>query len=198
MSFFNNFGQLVDQNNIDLNYGPSDHDRKHTLVVSSIWEIPFFAKNRWLGGWAANSIFSYYSGSPLTVTSGRDNDGDGRSADRPNLVGDPHKDGISPAQAKAGETWFDKTAFAANAAGQLGSLGRNTLRGPARVNLDLALFKDFRLVDDHKIQFRFEAFNALNRVNLNNPNTNFLSGSFGRIAGAGAPRTVQFGVKYLF
>jgi len=44
-----------------------------------------------------------------------------------------------------------------------------------------------------------ESFNLLNTFNLGNPVTNFNSGSFGRITSmTGAPRIIQFGVKYGF
>jgi len=44
-----------------------------------------------------------------------------------------------------------------------------------------------------------ESFNRINTCNLGNPVTDFNSGSFGRITSmTGAPRIIQFGVKYGF
>jgi hypothetical protein len=57
------------------------------------------------------------------------------------------------------------------------------------------------------LELRMEAFNLLNTFNLAPPtlmnadrtHTNFNSGAFGRITSmAGAPRIMQFGVKYGF
>jgi hypothetical protein len=49
------------------------------------------------------------------------------------------------------------------------------------------------------IELRVESFNPLNTFNWGNPVTNFNSGSFGRITSmTGAPRIMQFGVKYGF
>jgi hypothetical protein len=58
--------------------------------------------------------------------------------------------------------------------------------------------KNFYVTESKYFQFRGEAFNALNHVNLNNPNTTFGTADFGRITGAGGARTLQLGLKFLF
>jgi hypothetical protein len=50
----------------------------------------------------------------------------------------------------------------------------------------------------HKVEFRAEFFNSLNRVNLGNPSTTFSSAVFGRITGANDPRIIQLGLRYSF
>jgi hypothetical protein len=64
--------------------------------------------------------------------------------------------------------------------------------------LDLGLMKNFHVSESKYFQFRAEAFNALNHVNLNNPGTTLGTTDFGRITGAGAARTIQLGLKFLF
>jgi len=64
-------------------------------------------------------------------------------------------------------------------------------------NTDFSLFKQFHIWDEHKLlEFRIQAFNALNHFNPNNPNTslalNFSNGvntnaSFGTITSAAIP-----------
>jgi hypothetical protein len=50
-----------------------------------------------------------------------------------------------------------------------------------------------------RVEFRFEASNLFNTFNWGDPVTNFNSGAFGRITTqAGAPRILQFGIKYDF
>jgi hypothetical protein len=50
-----------------------------------------------------------------------------------------------------------------------------------------------------KVQFRAEAFNVFNRVNYNNPNSTITAlTNFGKILGAGDPRVIQFGLKFIF
>jgi hypothetical protein len=64
------------------------------------------------------------------------------------------------------------------------------------------VFKNFRFSSDQSIQFRAEFFNVFNNVNLGGPSTSVSSGNFGRITGLsgvfGAPRIVQFGLKFVF
>ncbi len=70
--------------------------------------------------------------------------------------------------------------------------------------MDLALQKRVRVGGDRSVEFRVEAFNAFNRQNLANPNTNISSGSaFGRITaplnlghGTGTARQMQFMVRF--
>ena len=50
-----------------------------------------------------------------------------------------------------------------------------------------------------RVELRLESFNVLNHFNWGDPATNFNSGTFGRITTqAGAPRILQFGIKYDF
>jgi len=45
-----------------------------------------------------------------------------------------------------------------------GNVGRNTVRGPGLLQPDLAMHKQFRLwSESSKLEFRVEAFNAINR-----------------------------------
>ncbi len=68
--------------------------------------------------------------------------------------------------------------FSFPALGQLGNLGRNTLRGPGMLNVDASLFKNWPLLHDHtKLQFRIEAFNLLNRANFQAPKVKIFDGT---------------------
>jgi len=52
---------------------------------------------------------------------------------------------------------------------QFGNVGRNPLTGPGFFNTDLSLFKRFSINERWKGEFRAEAFNFFNIVNLSNP-----------------------------
>jgi hypothetical protein len=48
-------------------------------------------------------------------------------------------------------------------------LGRNAIAGFGMWQLDLALRREFRLTDRGKLEFRFQAFNALNHPSFADP-----------------------------
>ena len=54
------------------------------------------------------------------------------------------------------------------------------------------------MVDGTRLQFRWEVFNLLNRVNFDVPNRVAFTPNFGRIFSAKPARQMQFGVKLLF
>jgi hypothetical protein len=190
-----------DSNNLRLDRAPSDFDVPQRLVVSYLWEPP--KVKRWgvvgkelLSGWQVNGITDVHSGSPFNVTSNIDSNFDGNSTDRPDLIGNPKLDtGRSRPQLIA--QYFNTAAFKA-AAGLDGTGGRNLVYGPASVNWDFSAFKNFAITEQKRLQFRAELFNLFNEVNFSNPNATLTSPSFGRILAAGAPRIVQFGLKFLF
>jgi hypothetical protein len=55
------------------------------------------------------------------------------------------------------------------AAGEIGTAGRNTFRGPRLFNIYLSLGKRFRLTEPQNLSFQSEAYNLLNNANFANP-----------------------------
>ena len=100
---------------------------------------------------------------------------------------------------KSVNRYLNPAAFAQTAPGTLGSYVRNSIKGPAFWTIDAALSRQVSVGGARSMEFRLETFNLLNTFNMGNPVTNFNAGNFGRIiAMAGAPRIMQFGVKYGF
>lgn len=80
-----------------------------------------------------------------------------------------------------------------------GDAPRSAARGPAIYTRHLGLHKSVSLVGRSRLELRVEAFNLLNRSNVNAPNGNRSATSFGTIASlAGDPRQIQLGVKVDF
>lgn len=82
-----------------------------------------------------------------------------------------------------------------------GTLPRNFLRGPGRVNFDLAVSKTTALIDERlKMEFRAEFFNILNHAEFANPDTNILNqgSTFGQILTTADPRIIQLAVRFTF
>jgi len=80
------------------------------------------------------------------------------------------------------------------------------VRAPGTVNWDVSVLKMILVTERVNLQFRAEAFNLLNHVNLGLPSSGFVagpdgknsSGSFGVISSARDARQVQFGLKLRF
>jgi hypothetical protein len=152
-----------------------------------------------VNGWQTNAIVILQTGGPLNFGTGIDNSFSGINQDRVDLVGAPKLDTGRPTAERIAR-WFDTTAFVDNAPGTFGTAGRNIGRGPGFANVDFSAFKSVPMPysERHRVEFRFEAFNALNRVNLGNPNSTRSSSLFGRITSAGEPRILQLGLRYRF
>ncbi len=72
------------------------------------------------------------------------------------------------------------------------------MRGPGLATADISLFKDFGVTERSKVQFRAEAFNALNHPNFTLPENDLASPAFGQILQAAPPRLLQLALKYIF
>lgn len=82
--------------------------------------------------------------------------------------------------------------------GEDGNLSRNAFRGPSFKDVDLSLVKTTALSERVKVEFRADAFNLFNRVNLYNPISDISSGQFGVSPAAFDPRQMQLGLKVMF
>ena len=82
--------------------------------------------------------------------------------------------------------------------GQFGNEGRNAVRGPGLATADFSLFKTFAVAEGARLQFRAEAFNALNHPNFLLPENDMASPEFGQILQAAPPRLLQLALKFIF
>ncbi len=180
----------------------SQWDREHTFVSSGLVELPFGRNRRYgrdwggvtntlLGGWQVSYIYKAQSGAPLGFGNFLFAQGMG--------VDDIMADDPSVNQ------WFNVNAFNRVTGQQLVSNVRTQptrfeeVRGPGYSVLDLALLKNISLVGRSQVQFRIEAYNALNTFNMGGPNTGTTSTALGTItAQNGLPRQWQLAVKVSF
>ena len=102
--------------------------------------------------------------------------------------------------------FFEERHHALEALGT--GVGRNSLRAPGLVTVDLGLSKNVSVGGRATLQLRAEIFNLFNRVNYGQPNSTIFvatsdggaafNANAGQITSAGAARQVQFGVKLVF
>ncbi len=195
-------GGAEDYKNLSLEKGRSDFDRRHNSVSSLLWQPDYF--DTWhpvaravLNGWTVSSIMTFRSGAPFTVTAGQDVNLDGINNDRANVLGNPRLD-PNRTRAAASAMWFNTAAFSRPATGTDGNAARNLLDGPGLHNIDLGVFRNFKIRERLKLQARAEITNVFNLVNLSNPNGTFNSSLFGTIRTAGAMRESQMGLRLVW
>jgi hypothetical protein len=184
-----------DPDNRRTNRGPCAADRRHilnTTILASTPKIGSGATEVLTRDWQVSTAITVQTGSALTVTSGPDNALTGIAGQRPIQVGDPKL------QEPTLDRWFNTAAYIPNPPGLWGGIGRGTLVGPSSWNVNAAISRRFLVGEASRVEFRAEAFNALNVFRKGNPNTTLNSSDFGRIRSALDPRIVQFALKYVF
>ena len=197
----------VFSNNLDWRQdrGPANFDRTHAVTISHVWELPFGRGRRFgndssravdlvLGGWTFNGITTLESGLPFTPTVSSDpNAFADLSSYRPDQIGNPHVSNPNATE------WFNPAAYIVpTAIGRNGLVSHNSLRGPGFDEFDLSLSKIFTIKEGKTIEFKWENFNALNHVNLANPNAVVDQSGAGQITSAADMREMQFGLHFRF
>lgn len=181
----------------------NSNDRTHSLVLSGVWRADYLHNSSSIAAvlardWTVSAIATFQSGTPLTIAAGSDRNFDGLTNDRADLVGNPELDHDRPTEQLI-EGWFNVAAFAVPAVGTDGNSGRNIIDGPGIRNVDLGIFRDVPLKGRTVFQFRLEATNVFNLVNLMNPGTSLNApATFGKIRSARNMRQIQLGVRFSF
>lgn len=190
-------------NNPRADRGNSDALHRHVFSLAYSYALPFGAGKQFLnrngvlneivGGWELTGIDVLETGAPFSVSFSAS--GTGFLSSRANLVGDP-KAISNPGRAK----WFNTAAYTAPAYLSYGNSPRNGIFAPGSVQVDAGVLKNFKLTERANFQFRAEAFNALNHVNLSTPAANVsVPSSFGLISGTSTDmRVLQFAGKVTF
>jgi len=191
-----------DNSNLRLEKGLAC-DVRHRFAVSMVYGIPALKQSGFVHAftkdWKLSAIYQAQSGFPFTISVFGDtaNAGTllGENPIRANYTGQQ----IFDANSRTADRWFNPAAFATPAAFTFGNVGRNTVYGPGRQTLDLALQREFSMTETVKVQLRAEAFNALNHTNLGTPNRFVNTPQFGTITEAATPgREIQLGVRVSF
>jgi hypothetical protein len=201
--------EMGNQKNIrESNYGPSLFDRTSRIVASFVYQIPGpaggpAAVRQLASGWQLSGVTVLQSGSPFTVT-------DSLGASIYGIAGISYAQctGSSPNESGSVESrlnqFFNPAAFtrapALDGGTAFGNCGRNILRGPSELNLDVSAQKSFHVTESSLLLFRAESFNLTNTPKFGLPAANVSSPqTFGVISSTVAnPRVIQLALKFSF
>ena len=161
-----------------------------------------------LGGWAINGILTASEGgwSNVRLPFNWSNSQQVTDIpDRPSLLPGGNNnpvlfDGREPTR------YFDGSQFVLGPPGYFGNVGRNTIRRPGVLTLDLSILKNVHFTEQTYLQFRAEMFNIANRANFSAPDTSTIQDETGRRSlttgritdTTTTARQVQFALKIYF
>jgi Carboxypeptidase regulatory-like domain len=188
--------------------------RRHRILVSSIYELPFGNGRKFLGnmnaipqtvfgGWSFSTIAMWQTGPYLTpVTSSSYDQGNlglvYRGAfQRPDCVGDGNL--AHPTVSD----YFNLNAFVAQPAGPVGNCRVGSLLGPGTVAIAGGLAKSFALGEKFRLKFESTFTNLINHSNYAPPSTDVTSSTFGQITSVQSSenagnRTGQIALRFEF
>jgi hypothetical protein len=197
---------------VDVDWGPSDFDVRHSLVISHLYDLPFGSSVPWLralaSGWSVAGIFVARSGEPLGLRLGPDANDDGNAfSDRPALLSgtlrDLYADGGGPRtrylipKAEADQRLGIPTPINDPYA----MMPRNALRSPGLRYYDFSVRKRIPVAAGRELSLELNAFNVFNWTNFAAPIDVLSDARFGEVTRSNPatnPRQIQFGGRFTF
>jgi hypothetical protein len=209
-------GWLSNRFHPGLDYGNVAYDRKHRVMGTFLYQLPFGHQQRWLtsksilqtvlGDWQLGGVGVLQSGAFLTPYEAST---DPAGTNILSTVGVTRPDRVAGASVYPKQrttlSWLNADAFTLpkDNRGTFGTASVGSVVGPGTVNLSTSLAKNIALTEKTKFQFMIEAANLFNHRNYEPPNMELDSGSFGQITawqtaeGAG-PRSLEVSGKITF
>jgi outer membrane receptor protein involved in Fe transport len=182
------FSSPTDPGDVMNDWGRSDNDQRHRLVVSASVNTPMTpAESPWQAishGFLVSAMLQSYSSLPFNIVSG-----------------------VNSLQGTAGRPFADGTVSTPNFdVRAVEFIPRNAGIGSDFFSLGLRVSRTFQLPGAGRVEALAEAFNLTDHVNAITRNTTFGPGSypsnplptFNTVTAVGDPRTLQFGVRMSF
>ncbi len=231
INFLNQFtfsgqGIICDLTDLRKCRADSLFDARHIISMNYVYDLPVGRGQRFLGsanpvintilgGWSTSGIVTYRTGFPFSTHTGTFPINFTQDApavfngDQQAVRKGIHTDSTTGAIQFFADQTAASGAFSFPFGGDTGT--RNPVHGPGYANVDIAVSKNFTMPwsEQHKLQFRWEAFNVFNHTNFAAPgdptlltnSNNILNNpaGFGVITStSGAPRQMQFSLRYDF
>ena len=184
-----------------FDYGVSADDVPHVFHFANTYQLPGLKvagpMSKVINGWSVNSIVSWQSGFPFSVSSGLDNAFTGTGGQRADFLGGRGA-ARQPAARRNDRPLVRHYKVHGERARHVRQFRNSILRNPRMFNVDFSAIKNTKLVERVTLQFRAEFFNFFNNVNFGGPNATVTNANFGRITSAGSPRILQGALKLIF
>ena len=185
----------TDPIDVDFFVGPTSYDRRHALVTTWTYRVPWLRDRQnlaglVLGGWELSGKTRWQSGQYLTPVG-------------ETVIGDRRADStgaeISLSASQRDENrWFNTDAFVEAPDTRRGNAKVGMIEGPHLQQWDVSFRKYFRLRGTVRLNVRADVFNVFNRVNFNNPAVNVSDDNYGTITSAKIPRQTQLSLRLEF
>lgn len=225
---------FLDLANPGIERSRANFDQTHMIKAYASYDLPvgtghrlhYRPLDRVIGGWRLSGVWSWNSGAPFSILSGRGTLNralGGRSyyntADTTltksqldgvvkfQMTGNgPYvisQSAINPADGTGvnGDNNtgpFPGEVFFNPPAGTLGMLQRRLFDGPWIFSLDVSAIKTVKLTERQSVELRMDAFNAPNHPSFWAGDQNINSNTFGVVASTFGSRVVQFELQYRF
>jgi len=206
LAFLGPVPNFQNNNNRKIERSVSAQEISQRLTVAAQYDLPFGTGKtlagsapRWaneiIGGWTLNAIPTFQTGTPIDLTTSVNNTNSFGGGSRPNSTGKSAK--LTGPVANRLNRYYDVTAFTLPDPYTFGNVARTLpdVRRPGVINFDFSMLKHFKLTERFVVQFRAEAFNALNNTAFGGPGTAIGGPAAGVISSASAARILQFGLK---
>ena len=190
--------------NLAKQYGNSDYDVHHYFSAGLVLNDAIRhaglkgGPNQIFGGWTVSGNIFWRSGMPFTVI---DNSASGALAGF-NYLGTILASPTRAISANCGNavnapcltpSEFVPPAGATGVLTGFGTIGRNMLFGPHFFDIDLSIMKSVKIGEHLGFQFGFQAYNALNHTNFDQPVNDISNPNFGSSIAAVGPPTSLLG-----
>ena len=203
---FNNDSLLGQLNPVSLranNYGNADYDVRHNMSADFVYTPTFHSGNavvrNVLGGWQVSSKIFWRSGLPFSVTDGNTALGNFGTSLLGTYSGTGGAAQTSCGAAAAITPCVNANAFV-NAADpnfsnytSFSTQTRNQFHGPHYFDVDLSLYRTFKLKERLNFSVGMQAFNLFNHPNFNLPDNVLGDSTFGQILTMASTPTSAYG-----
>lgn len=179
------FGRVTDQANYALDYGPADTDRRHTVVASGAYLLPYDI--------TLGAVWTYRTTQPFSAIAGQDLNNDGFVTDF--VPGTTRNQGNRDLDLNTVNAWRARNG--------LGPISESQIESTKFNALDVRVSKAFPVGGARKLELMFQVFNILGIDNLNQPFTsgqvtNALSDSFGRVLTTRPRQQAELAVRFVW